>query len=76
MPLGGKTGEKLEAQTDIINTLGMPIVKIFSQLLLYLLWMTDPFHFQLYIMLCISVEIDSYIPLNLGRKKIPNTSCN
>ena len=35
MPLGGKTGKKLGAQIDIINTLSMSMVKIFSQLLLY-----------------------------------------
>ena len=35
MPLGGKTGKKLGVQIDIINTLSMSMVKIFSQLLLY-----------------------------------------
>ena len=35
MPLGGKTGKKLGGQIDIINTLSMSMVKIFSQLLLY-----------------------------------------
>ena len=34
VPLGGKTGKKLGAQIDIINTLSMSMVKIFSQLLL------------------------------------------
>ena len=57
MPLGGKTGKKLGA---IINNLSRSMVKIFSQLLLYLLWMIDTFHFQLY-MLCSMAEIDRYL---------------
>ena len=60
MPLGGKTGENLGAQIDIINTLTMSMVKIFSQLLLYLLWMIDTFDFQLY-MLCSMAAIDRYL---------------
>ena len=35
VPLGGKTGKKLGAQINIINTLSMSTVNIFSQLLLY-----------------------------------------
>ena len=31
--------KKLGAKIDIINTLSMSMVKIFSQLLLYLVWM-------------------------------------
>ena len=53
MPLGGKTGKKLGVQIDIINTLSMSMVKIFSQLLLYRV-MDDRYlsqvHFQLYML--------------------------
>ena len=61
VPLGGKTGKKFGAQIDINNTLSMSsLVNIFSQLLLYLLWMIDTFHLQLY-MLCSMAEVDRYL---------------
>ena len=34
VPLEGKTGKKLEAQTDIINSLSMLMVKIFSVIII------------------------------------------
>ena len=59
-PLGGKTRKNVGTQIDIINTLIISMVKVFSLLLLPLLWMIDIFHFQLYV-LCSMAEIDRYL---------------
>ena len=61
MPLGGKTGKKLEAKINIINTLSMSLVKNFSQLILYRIMDDRYLSLSAIYAICSMAEIDGYL---------------